>query len=94
MFENVFRVVHYQWGYSKDEPELDGPERFGIRDRRPTKQYNCSPLGMVVYEVSVDVIASLTWKHRTYAPSGSLRKCPSIRHHVEQRSNGEHNREG
>jgi hypothetical protein len=42
-------------------PELYDPERFGIRVYRPTKQSNCSPLGMVVYEVSVDAIASVAW---------------------------------
>ena len=32
-------------------PELFLPQRFGIKDGRPTKQSDCYALGMVVYEV-------------------------------------------
>ena len=36
-------------------PELLDPDRFGIADCRPTKQSDCYALGMVVYEVRIDV---------------------------------------
>jgi len=32
-------------------PELLDPEKFGMKDRRPTKQSDCYALGMVIYEV-------------------------------------------
>ena len=32
-------------------PELLDPDRFGLRDSRPTKKSDCYALGMVVYEV-------------------------------------------
>ena len=37
-------------------PELLYPEGYGPSDGRPTKQSDCYALGMVVYEVSMDVI--------------------------------------
>ena len=37
-------------------PELLYPERFGNSDGRPTTRSDCYALGMVVYEVSVDVL--------------------------------------
>ena len=37
-------------------PELLYPEGYGTSDGRPTKQSDCYALGMVVYEVSMDVI--------------------------------------
>jgi serine/threonine protein kinase len=39
-------------------PELLDPERFGIRDCRPTKQSDCYAFGVVIYEVRTDVIDS------------------------------------
>ena len=36
-------------------PELLDPDRFGITDYRPTKRSDCYALGMVVYEVRLDV---------------------------------------
>ncbi|KAF9780755.1 kinase-like domain-containing protein, partial [Thelephora terrestris] len=32
-------------------PELFNPEKFGLKDCRPTKSSDCYALGMVVYEV-------------------------------------------
>ena len=32
-------------------PELFDPERFGVKDSRPTRASDCYALGMVVYEV-------------------------------------------
>lgn len=37
-------------------PELLNPEAFGCVDDRPTKQSDVYALGMVVYEVLIDVI--------------------------------------
>ena len=37
-------------------PELLYPEKYGISDDRPTKKSDCYALGMVVYEVSMNVI--------------------------------------
>ena len=53
----------------RTSPELHNPERFQIRDYRPTRQSNCPSLGMIVYEVSADTITPLSWKHWTYTPS-------------------------
>ena len=39
-------------------PELLDPERLGTCDGRPTKQSDCYVLGMVVYEVRMNVIFS------------------------------------
>ena len=36
-------------------PELIDPEQFGASDDRPTKKSDCYALGMVVYEVCLDV---------------------------------------
>ena len=32
-------------------PELFDPEKFGLRERRPTKESDCYALGMVIYEL-------------------------------------------
>ena len=74
-------------------PELYNPERFGISEYPKTKKFNCSSPGVIVYEVSVNVITDLPWKRWTYIPSGSSRKRTLLKH-CEQRSNGKHNREG
>ena len=34
-----------------DGPELLLPDRFGLKDSRPTKESDCYALGMVIYEV-------------------------------------------
>ena len=39
-------------------PELLDPERFEITDCRPTKQSDCYALGMVIYEVRIDVVVT------------------------------------
>lgn len=36
-------------------PELLDPERFEITECRPTKQSDCYALGMVIYEVRIDL---------------------------------------
>jgi len=43
-------------------PELLDPEKFGMKDYRPTKQSDCYALGMVVYEVcGLSVAVGLLW---------------------------------
>jgi hypothetical protein len=37
-------------------PELLDPDRFGISNSQPTKRSDCYALGMVVYEVFVDIL--------------------------------------
>jgi hypothetical protein len=32
-------------------PELLNPEKFGLKESRPTKEADCYALGMVIYEV-------------------------------------------
>ena len=62
-------------------PELFLPQRFGIKDGRPTKQSDCYALGMVVYEVlrgkvpyhrdgGYIVIAKVIDGHRPRRPRG------------------------
>jgi hypothetical protein len=74
MFENVSRSCTASEATSRMSPELYDPERFGIRDYRPTKQSNRSPLEMIMHEVSVNVITDLPRRRWTYIPSSSSRK--------------------
>ena len=41
-------------------PELLDPGRFEITDCRPTKQSDCYALGMVIYEVRIDVVVTFS----------------------------------
>ena len=55
-------------------PELLDPDRFGIADDRPTKASDCYALGMVVYEVSEDAVATLSQSDLTCTSSGAFRE--------------------
>ena len=49
---SISSISHVEGGTTQwMSPELHDPDRFGMKDGRPTKESDCYALGMVIYEV-------------------------------------------